>query len=203
MTGSPRKKGDKKEKYSYADYLKFGDERRYEIIDGVLYDMGPAPTPTHQEIFGALFYKIFDFFQEKPCKVYAAPFDVRLYRKSKKDRDITRVVQPDISVICDETKIDERGCLGAPDFIIEIISPSSASRDHILKRRLYEENGVREYWLVDPINRITTVYCLGKKTSYGAAEIYDDKAKVAVSLFKDLIIDFSTVFPPLPPPGDS
>jgi Uma2 family endonuclease len=119
---------------------------------------------------------------------------VRLYRKSKKDKDITRVVQPDISVICDSKKIDDRGCLGAPDFIIEIISPSSASHDHILKRRLYEENGVREYWLVDPTNRIINVYSHNKSYKFKEYEVYASDAQLSSAVFPDLTIDFKKVF---------
>ena len=187
----------KKKVYTYADYLKIDDGKRYEIIDGELYDMGPAPAPTHQEISGALFFQIFNFFQDKPCRVYPAPFDVRLHRKSKKDSDITRVVQPDISVVCDKDKIDERGCLGAPDLVVEIISPSTASHDHILKRKYYEENGVREYWLVDPTNRIITVYSLGKNGKYAVSQVYDAEAEIVSTAFPEMKIDFKKVFPPL------
>ncbi len=187
----------KKKVYTYADYLKIDDGKRYEIIDGELYDMGPAPGFTHQDISGQLFFKIFSFFEGKPCKVLAAPFDVRLYRKSKKDNDITRVVQPDISIICDLNKLDERGCLGAPDFVVEIISPSSASHDHILKRKYYEENGVREYWLVDPTNRIITVYSLGKNGKFAASQVYDAETEIASTAFPEMKIDFKKVFPPL------
>ncbi len=186
----------KKKVYTYADYLKIDDGKRYEIIDGELYDMGPAPTPIHQEISGALSFQLFDFFQDKPCKVIAAPFDVRLYRKSKKDSNITRVVQPDISVICDLDKIDERGCLGAPDFVVEIISPSTASHDHILKRKYYEENGVREYWLVDPTNRIITVYSLGKNGKYAAPEVYDAGSEIVSTAFPEMKTKCKKVFPP-------
>jgi Uma2 family endonuclease len=195
MAGATQKKKNNKNNYSYADYLKFNDDKRYEIIDGELYDMGPAPGTTHQSISIELATILHTFFKDKPCQVFAAPFDVRLYRKSKKDKDITRVVQPDISVICDEKKIDDRGCLGAPDFIIEIISPTSASHDHILKRRLYEGNGVREYWLVDPTNRIITVYSQNKTNKFKESEVYASDAKLKSSAFPDLTIDFTKVFP--------
>ena len=185
---------NKQKKYSYEDYLKLDDGNRYEIIDGDIYDMSPAPSFTHQNISMELSTILHTFFKDKKCRVLAAPFDVRLSRKSKKNSDIINTVQPDISVICDEKKIDEKGCLGAPDMIIEIISPSSASRDHILKKDLYEKHGVKEYWLVDPINHITTIYRLNKKSSYGAAEIFDEKAKVPVQLFDGLVIDFEAVF---------
>jgi Uma2 family endonuclease len=198
MAGATQKNKSKKEKYSYADYLKFSDEKRYEIIDGELYDMGPAPGTTHQSISIELTTILHTFFKDKQCKVFAAPFDVRLSRKSKKDKDITKVVQPDISVICDSKKIDDRGCLGAPDLIIEIISPSSASHDHILKRRLYEENGVREYWLVDPTNRIITVYSHNKSNKFQEYEIYASDDNLTSAIFPDLTIDFKKVFPPLP-----
>jgi Uma2 family endonuclease len=195
MAAPPRK--PKKKVYTYADYLKIDDGKRYEIIDGELYDMGPAPGFTHQDISGQLFYQMFSFFEDKPCKVIAAPFDVRLYRKSKKDSDITRVVQPDISVICDLDKLDERGCLGAPDLVVEIISPSSASHDHILKRKYYEENDVREYWLVDPTHRIITVYSLSKNGKFAASQVYDAEAEITSTAFPEMEIDFKKVFPPL------
>jgi Uma2 family endonuclease len=195
MSGATQKKNYKKEKLSYADYLQLTDDKRYELIDGELYDMGPAPGTTHQTLFGELFVLLHTFFKDKPCKVFAAPFDVRLYRKSKKDKDITRVVQPDISVICDSKKIDERGCLGAPDLIVEIISPASASHDHIVKRKLYEENGVREYWLVDPTNRIITVYSQIKPGKFAESEIYASDAQLTSTAFSNLTIDFTKVFP--------
>jgi Uma2 family endonuclease len=156
MAAPPRK--PKKKVYTYADYLKIDDGKRYEIIDGELYDMGPAPGFTHQDISGQLFYQMFSFFEDKPCKVIAAPFDVRLYRKSKKDSDITRVVQPDISVICD---------------------------------------GVREYWLVDPTNRIITVYSLSKNGKFAASQVYDAEASITATAFPEMKIDFKKVFPPL------
>lgn len=196
MAGSAIKK-EKQTSYTYEDYLNFDDDERYEIIDGELYNMSPAPCYTHQNIFGALFYQLYSYFIDKPCKVVAAPFDVRLSAKPTQSSKIKTTVQPDISIICDEEKIDEKGCMGAPDLIVEIISPSTASRDHIVKKALYEKHGVKEYWLVDPINRISTIYRLGNKTKYGAAEFFDDKAKIDIKLFPGLNIDFETVFPPL------
>lgn len=196
MAGTATKK-EKKTSYTYEDYLNFDDDERYEIIDGELYNMSPAPCYTHQNIAVELITLLHTFFRGKPCKVVAAPFDVRLSTKPTQSRKIKTTVQPDISIICDEEKIDEKGCMGAPDLIIEIISPSTASRDHIVKKALYEKYGVKEYWLVDPINRITTIYRLGNKTKYGAPEIFDDQAKVDIKLFPGLNIDFATVFPPL------
>lgn len=189
------KKSEAKKKYTFADYLKWTNEKRLEIIDGEIFDMGPAPGFTHQNISGAIFYQLYSYFENKPCKVLAAPFDVRFAKKSAKDKEIFNTVQPDISIICDESKIDEKGCLGAPDMIIEIVSPSSASRDHIYKRALYENHGVKEYWLVDPTNRITTIYRLNSKGLFGSPKVYDDQAKVSVKLFPELTIDFATIFP--------
>ena len=197
-------------KYSYADYCQWGDETRYELIDGIAFDMGPAPSYTHQSISVELTTLLHTFFRGKPCKVIAAPFDVRLPKNIENEKNIFDVVQPDISIICDSNKIDEKGCLGAPDMIIEIVSPSSASRDHIYKRDLYEKHGVKEYWLVDPNNRITTIYRLNDDGTYGAPEIVDAEAKVKVPLFSELEINFADVFPEMekivcvnPPPGRS
>ncbi len=187
----------KKKVYTYADYLKIDDDKRYEIIDGELYDMGPAPGLTHATAEMILLHEFLNFFAEKPCRVFAAPFDVRLNRKSKNDKDIIQVVQPDILIVCNPEKLDERGCLGAPDLVVEIISPSSASHDHIKKRRLYEENGVREYWLVDPTNRIITVYSLSKNGKFAASQVYDAEASITSTAFPEMKIDFKKVFPPL------
>src|SRR5215213_10110840 len=113
--------------------------------------MSPAPAPLHQKISGRLFLRIRNFLENKTCHLFSAPFDVRLPRKNKrKDSEITTVVQPDLCIICDELKIDDRGCLGAPDLIIEILSPGNTEKEVKLKFELYEESGVKEYWVIYP-----------------------------------------------------
>ena len=126
---------------------------RAELIDGVIYDMA-APTIAHQRISSFLTWKIRDYIYSGngKCEVFAAPFDVQL------DKDDYTLVQPDISVICDKTKLTDRGCSGAPDFIIEVVSPSSRKHDYSIKNTLYSQNGVREYWIVDPAKERTTIY---------------------------------------------
>ena len=153
-------------RHTYGDYLTWTDEDRWEIIEGVSYGMAPAPTTFHQRISGKLFNMIYNYLEGQRCEVFAAPFDVRLGVPEISDENWETVVQPDISVICDKNKIDERGCKGPPDWIIEIISPSTASRDHIQKRRLYEKHGVKEYWIVDPSYRMVHVYRMDKEGSY-------------------------------------
>ena len=190
MAGST-KRSDKK--YSYADYLQWQDDKRREIIDGAVFDMN-APLRIHQEILLEIGTKLHAFFKEKACSIYIAPFDVRLPKSSRKNEDIFNVVQPDISVVCDEAKLDEKGCIGAPDLVIEIISPSTASIDNIKKRALYEESGVKEYWLLHPTDRILTIYNL-KENCYEKPLIYADNQKVASLLFPDLIIDLAEIFP--------
>jgi len=137
------------EYYVYADYVRWelGERERCELIDGVPYMMAPAPSAWHQEAVGNLFSIIRRFLKGKPCKVLISPIDVCLYGEG--DMDDT-VVQPDIVVICDESKLDEQRCNGAPDIAVEIISPSSDKFDRIRKFRKYEHAGVREYWIVDP-----------------------------------------------------
>lgn len=195
MAGATKKS---KKKYSYSDYLQWQDEKRREIIDGVVYDMN-APLRIHQKISMALCAQLYSCFKNSECEVYAAPFDVRLPDKSEKDQDIFYVVQPDISVICDQGKLDEKGCVGPPDLVVEIMSPSTASTDNIKKRELYEKFGVKEYWIIDPANRMTIIYRMGDDKLYQKPVWYSDKAVVSTQFFTDLQVNLAEVFPQLPP----
>ncbi len=186
------------QRYSYADYLKWDDQRRYEIIDGLVFNMN-APLRVHQEILLATVRRLADFFDNHPCSVFIAPFDVRLAAKSCDDDKIFNVVQPDISVVCDEKKLDERGCIGAPDLVVEVISPATASRDHIQKRRLYETAGVREYWLIDPTNRIVTLYCADTDGNFRSPVTLGDTDIITAETFAGLNIDLAAIFPARPP----
>jgi len=146
------------ERYNYGQYLDWPDEPRYELIDGVAYAMSPAPTRTHQRFIVELLRQIADALEDSPCEVNIAPFDVRLPENDEADDEITTVVQPDILVVCDPDKLDDRGCKGAPDWVIEVISAGSAAHDRIRKLALYEHHRVREYWIVHPIDRILSIY---------------------------------------------
>ena len=194
MAGSTKRK---QQRYSYADYLTWDDDNRYEIIDGEVFDM-TSPNFTHQSISGELFRQMANFFEDKPCKVISAPFDVILTKNAKKDEEIFTVVQPDIMVVCDPKKIEERGIVGAPDLVVEIISPSTSSKDNIIKRRIYEQAGVKEFWLISPLERLIRVNKLGKDGLFGREDIYDDTAEIAIAQFAGLSIDCRRLFPPLP-----
>jgi Uma2 family endonuclease len=174
--------------YTYLDYLSWPGDERWELIDGVPYDMTPAPTRNHQEIVGELFRQIANFFQDRSCRVYVAPFDVRLPRGEQSDNSIDTVVQPDIAVICDPDKLDDVGCRGAPDWVIEVLSPSTAAKDQIQKRDVYQYHGVKEYWLVHPTDKTLTVYRL-KQGEYGKPDISETKGQHLVASIKGLVID--------------
>ena len=146
--------------YTYADYYKWRFEDRVELIKGKIFKMSPAPNPYHQELAGNIFNTIKNFLRKKQCKVYFAPFDVRLIRKSKNDEDIITVLQPDICVVCDLTKIDKRGCIGAPDLVVEVLSPGNSTKELRNKYEVYEESGVKEYWVVSPQNQTFIIYTL-------------------------------------------
>ncbi|CAA7599495.1 Restriction endonuclease type II-like [Acididesulfobacillus acetoxydans] len=181
-------------KYSYADYLTWPEGQRWEIIDGIAC-MQAAPSPRHQEILMELSKQIAVYLTGKPCKVYPAPFSVRLAENGEeKNEDIKKVVEPDITVVCDKTKIDALGCHGAPDLIVEILSPSSVKMDRLIKFNTYEKAGVKEYWLVEPEGKLVTVFILQEDLRYGRPEIYTDDDTVKVSIFSDLSIDLKPVF---------
>ncbi len=180
--------------YSYADYLMWPEDERWEIIDGIAY-LQAAPSPTHQEILVSLLAQFHYYFSGKLCKVYPAPFCVRLTKDDEKlNEDIKKVVEPDITIVCDKSKIDERGCKGAPDLIIEIISPSSIKMDRFIKFNSYEKAGVREYWIVEPEGKIVNVFLLQDDQRYGRPETYVEDGEIKVSIFTDLIIDLKPVF---------
>lgn len=137
--------------YTYADYLKWQFDDSVELIKGKLYRMSPAPKRKHQDASVNLEFALLTYFDDKPCRVYDAPFDVRLpVRNERKPDQLYTVVQPDICVVCDLSKLDDDGCLGAPDWVIEITSPRTAKNDFSEKFDLYEESGVREYWIIQP-----------------------------------------------------
>jgi Uma2 family endonuclease len=146
-----------KQWYTYADYLEWDESVRAEIIGGTVYMMSP-PRTNHQRVAGDFFFRLKGFLEGKKCEVFAAPFGVRLAPKADLSDDV--VVEPDITVVCDPSKIDERGCNGAPDFIIEILSPSSKTHDKLLKFNLYLDAGVREYWIADPDEELVQVHIL-------------------------------------------
>ncbi len=157
--------------------------------------MTPAPSRIHQKIAMALSIQFGNYLKDKDCEVYAAPFDVRLCSQNEIDEDIKTIVQPDISVICDKNKLDEKGCKGAPDLIIEITSPSSVKLDFITKLNLYEKQGVKEYWIIQPVYKLLNVYRLNENDQYTKSAIYSlDEDTVDVGIFQDLIIDLREVW---------
>ena len=190
--GLMAKKEEKK--YTYGDYLTWPDDERWEIIDGSAYDMSPSPSRRHQEISMTLSTQFSLYLKDKPCKVYAAPFDVRLPAGSEKDEDIQTVVQPDIVIVCESYKLDDRGCKGAPTMVIEIISPYTAGKDLKVKFNLYESAGVKEYWIVDPNNKTVIIYKLGEDIKYGRPDVYTEEDSIKVGIFEDLAIDLKEVF---------
>jgi Uma2 family endonuclease len=136
--------------YTYADYFKWQFEERVELIKGRIFKMSPAPNYFHQSIAGELYGLLREYLKGHPCKAMIAPFDVRLPRKSKEDKDIVTVLQPDVCVVCDPSKFDYRGCIGAPDIVVEILSPGNNAKELRNKFEVYEEAGVKEYWVISP-----------------------------------------------------
>ncbi|MEX2566194.1 MAG: Uma2 family endonuclease [Cyclobacteriaceae bacterium] len=147
--------------HSYADYLTWQMEEVVELIKGRIFKKAAAaPKRIHQRISLKLAAKLYFFLEDKPCQVYDAPFDVRFPKTSKADHQIHDVVQPDICVICDPEKLDDRGCIGAPDLIVEILSPSNSKTELKHKFKLYESNGVREYWIIHSETQDLLIYSL-------------------------------------------
>lgn len=173
--------------YTEEDYYNLPENVRAELIDGQIYYMA-APSRVHQRILGFLFIQIANYINSKDgsCEVYPAPFAVKLF--SENDRN---VVEPDISVICDPNKLTDRGCTGAPDWIIEIVSPSTSSHDYIRKLNLYADAGVKEYWIVDPAKKSIYVYHL-EETKFQTAA-YTFQNKIQADIFEDLWIDFKKI----------
>jgi Uma2 family endonuclease len=165
---------DLEKRYTYADYLTWRFKERVELIKGHIFKMSPAPSLRHQKISGIIEFNIASFLKEKKCNMYHAPFDVRLPLPPKKAKGnkVDTVVQPDIVVVCDESKLDERGCFGAPDMVVEILSPGNSRREMRDKYDLYENAGVREYWIVDPERELVIVYQLDVQGRYFGSRPY-------------------------------
>ncbi len=185
---------DLNKKYSYADYLLWQLDDMVELIKGKIFRMSPAPTNNHQQISIGIASYFFMFLEGKKCKVYSAPFDVRLPIKSKtSDKEIFTVVQPDICIVCDLDKLDKRGCLGAPDLVVEILSKSTAQKDLNEKYKLYEQAGVKEYWIVHPEEQTLLIYSL-VDGFYQPSKLYASNEIVSVGIFEDFELDLSKVF---------
>jgi Uma2 family endonuclease len=170
---------DLSKEYTYFDYLKWRFTERVELIFGKIIKMSPAPNTKHQRTLGNIFLTLSNITNYKGCKVFIAPFDVRLPISNKKD-DST-VVQPDLFVLCDLSKLDERGCNGAPDLVVEILSPGNSKHDLKTKFEVYELAGVREYWIVDPMNESILIYVLKDNQYIGLKPVsIDDIAKSVI-----------------------
>ncbi len=180
---------EKDKRYTYEDYSKWDDSERWELIDGVPYAMAPAPSQFHQEASVEMLTQIHAYLKGKACKVFHAPFDVRL---NAEDGDDT-IVQPDLLIVCDQSKLDGKCCKGAPDMAVEILSPSTSSYDKLQKFNAYLRAGVREYWIVDPIDRTINVYLLRDGEYY--ARVYGETDDVPVSVLSGLSINAGDVFP--------
>lgn len=179
--------------YTFADYATWSDDERWELFDGVPYAM-TAPLRIHQEIVLEMGRQISNYLkstQDRRCKVYVAPFSVRLPKQNEADDQIDTVVEPDIVVVCDKSKLDRKGCRGAPDWVVEVISPSSGIHDMNTKRDLYERHGIREYWIVHPDEPWVMVYTLSPQGTYGKPAVLAMDTPTPVNLFPELAIDWS------------
>ena len=187
------------QRYSYADYLTWTDEKMREIIDGIVYTFS-APFRKHAKAVSSIFLDagLYIKRRKRKCEIYSAPFDVRLpVNGETADDKIYNVVQPDICVVCDPAKLDVRGCIGAQDLIVEVISPSTSKKDLNQKFFLYEKSGVREYWVVYPNDKAVMVFLLQPNDKYDEGttyEVINGATKVPVQTLPGLVIDLEEVF---------
>lgn len=181
--GSPARKLG--ERYTYSEYLTWNDGNRCEIIDGEIWDMTPAPLLKHQRISRNLFYRLTAFLEGKTCETFDAPTDVVL--------DGENVVQPDILVVCDRSKLTDACIMGAPELIVEILSPSTGLKDRREKKSLYERFGVREYILVDPANEIVERFTLTDGI-YGSPDVFGWNESMRLALFPELELNLWEIF---------
>ena len=180
--------------YTYTDLLAWPEDDRWELLDGVPYNMSPAPSRQHQEILAALYDQFHALLRNGPCRVYFAPFDVRLPKPGEDGMTASIVVQPDLTVICERAKLDKRGAVGSPTLVIEIISPYTAKKDRQRKMRIYAQAGIPEYWIVAPAEQTVEVYQLSEPRHYDAATVYQYDDQIPVSALTGLTIDLAHVF---------
>jgi Uma2 family endonuclease len=180
--------------YTYADYLKWQFEERVELIKGRMLKM-TAPNRKHQEVAGELITQLKNFLRGKSCRPYVAPFDVRLPKKGETDdKDIYTVVQPDICVVCDESKLDDKGCIGAPDLVVEILSPGNSRKEVRIKHELYEESGVKEYWIINPLEENIAVFLSNNHGKFDGASLYTNGDTITSKAVNGLKIDVTEIF---------
>lgn len=178
--------------YTYADYLTWRFDEYVELFRGRIKRMNPTPKRRHQDIAGNIFLELKTFLRRKPCKVYSAPFDVRLPQKGS--HEIFTVIQPDICIICDQNKLDEAGCHGAPDTIIEVLSKGNIDRDINEKFTLYEESGIPEYWIVAPCEKTVTCYLLDETGHYKLSGEYADPVEIPVASLPGFVMQWESIF---------
>jgi Uma2 family endonuclease len=186
---------DLKKQYSYADYMGWKLEETVELIKGYIFPMAPAPNLSHQRVSMRLTKTFLNYFEGHKCELFSAPFDVRLSKKlGDSDKLITTVVQPDLCVVCDRNKLDEQGCNGAPDLIVEILSPGNTRKEMKDKMNVYEESAVREYWIIHPKENYLIIYTLNEKGKYSASLPFVEGDMVYSSIFPDMKIDLEKLF---------
>jgi len=182
-----------KARYSLADCLTWDGNELIEIIDGEVFMMA-TPSRIHQKISGELFRQLANYLEGKKCEVYSAPFCVRLFEQDgDRPEDVDTVVEPDISVVCDRSRLDQYGCKGAPDLIIEILSPSSLRHDRLVKLNLYKRSGVREYWIVNPDEQSVQVFLLDGGILQ-IHEVYGPEDIAKVNVLEGCFMELSKVF---------
>lgn len=180
--------------YSYASYLNWLFPERVELIAGKIFKMSPAPSSVHQVVVGNIFLKLGNFLKKQPCKVFISPFDVRFPGKSDDDKEIFTVLQPDICVICDRSKIDVRGCIGAPDLVVEVLSPGNTRMELLNKYRVYEEFGVKEYWIVSQSDQNILIYTLNEDGKFQPSKIFTLSEKITSTVLPGFELALDDIF---------
>ncbi len=186
---------DLNKSYTFADYLTWQFQERLELIKGKIFKMSPAPNRIHQTVSGNLYLKFGNLLKNKTCRVYSAPFDVRLinFKKSTDDKQVTTVVQPDLCIICDKSKLDFKGCIGSPDLVVEILSPGNTEKEMGVKFDLYEENEIKEYWIIEPFDKTIFIYTL-QNGKYIGLKPQTQLDVIKSPLFPNLNFDVKDVF---------
>ncbi|MFC4210084.1 Uma2 family endonuclease [Pedobacter lithocola] len=180
--------------YSYANYLNWLFEERVELIKGKIFKMSPAASRIHQEISRNIFNPLVNFLKKQPCKVYSAPFDVRFPKESKEDKDVYTVLQPDICVVCDKSKLDYHGCIGAPDIVVEILSPGNTKMELLNKYKVYEEFGVKEYWVVSQSDQSILIYTLNDFGKFQPSKIFTLSEKITSTVLPGFELALDDIF---------